>query len=125
MMLTRVSSSVRRAAKTAAAVSLLAILTGCIGIYDNRDMFNPAPQSGMSELDMLRAYGAPAFVGYVEDQKVYTYKVRDNKFIILVGVYDGYDLIVTVEGGKVVDSRQIQRPYAMTLFGAVPWAEAE
>jgi len=106
-----------------AAAALLS--SGCIGIYDNTAMFSPGPHKGMEEVDMLRAYGTPSWQGFAEDKKVYTWKVRDNTYIVVAGVYDGYDLVVTVENGEVSEVHKAPRPKAVTVFGPLPWAEAD
>ena len=99
------------------------LLTGCIGIYNNSASFFNEPEPGMSETDMLRTYGTPAFAGEVQDQTVYTYKVRDNKYIVLVGIYEGHDLVVTCEDGKVTQVSKVKRPQTLTILQPVPWAE--
>jgi hypothetical protein len=102
------------------------LLTGCIGIYDNSDTFFKQPNVGMTESALLQNYGTPSFAGEADGvQKVYTYKVRDHKYIVLVGIYEGYDLVVTCSGGQVLQVDKVMRPKAFTLFNPVPWAEGQ
>lgn len=114
-----------RAAAMAALAGTGILMAGCIGIYDNTAHFSPGPHKGMDELTLLQNYGTPAWQGFAEDKKVYTWKVRDNMYIVVAGVYDGYDLVVTVENGEVSDVRRAPRPKALAIFSPLPWAEAE
>lgn len=98
------------------------LLTACIGIYDNSENFLNPPGTGKEELSVLNELGTPSLATTVEDKKVYVYKVRDVKYIILVGLYEGYDLVITCRDGLVVESRKVPRPRAFTLFNPVPWA---
>lgn len=110
----------------ASLLLLLALpLTGCIGIYDNSERFMSQPGIGTDEVTMLKTYGTPDFVGFVEDKKVYTYKVRNNKYIILVGDYQGYDLVIVCESGQVKEVTRVNRPKGFALLNPVPWAEVE
>ncbi len=102
--------------------AVLAGATGCIGIYNNTDLFIGGPHMGMDEKTLIDTYGTPAWQGFVEDKKIYTYKVRDNKYILFLGVYEGYDLVVTVEDGKVKDSKRADIAESFTLFSPLPWA---
>lgn len=101
------------------------LLTACIGIYDNTENFLNPPGTGKEELSVLNELGNPSFSTIVEDKKVYVYKVRDVKYIILVGLYEGYDLVITCRDGLVVESRKVPRPSSFTLFSPVPWAVAD
>lgn len=105
-------------------VFLATALSGCIGIYNNSKVFRSKPYVGMTEMEVLEEYGNPDFSGFVEDNKVYIYEVRDNKYIILIGIYEGYDLVVTTNDGEVVNVAEAPRPEAFSLLGPVPWAEA-
>jgi hypothetical protein len=100
-------------------------LAGCIGIYDNSVQFELQPAKGLEETEVLKRYGSPEFAGYVENKQVYIYKIRDNRYYVLYGVYEGYDLVITCENGVVTDVSKVERPKAMTLFNPVPWAEAD
>lgn len=113
-------------AKQIAALALAAtmtLLTGCIGINSNADIFFDEVKPGTPEVEMLQAYGTPSFAGFADDQKVYTYKVRNNRYIILLGIYDGYDLVITCEGGQVAEVDKVKRPDTFSLFSPLPWAE--
>ena len=118
-------NSGRMAIRLVAVVGLAATLTGCIGVYNNSDLFTPAPYQGMDELAMLKGYGTPDFTTFVEDQKVYTYKVRDNLYVILVGVYDGYDLVVVCEDGQVRETTKVEAAKRFSLFSPVPWSDTQ
>lgn len=115
--------------KTTRAVALSAVLfastllSGCIGIYDNTDIFFDLPNPDMPEAELLQKYGTPSYAGFADDQKIYTYKVRDNKYIILIGLYEGYDLVITCRDGVVVKTDRVERPTGFALFNPVPWAE--
>lgn len=115
----------KRIALMLALAATVTVFGGCFAMYDNTKTFLNQPAEGLSEGDMIRTYGAPAYSGTAENQKIYVYKVRDNKFILIVGVYEGYDLAVTCENGQVAEVSRIERPKALTLFGAIPWAETE
>lgn len=118
-------SRMKRLAIAAALVLGTALgTTGCIGLYNSTGNFLNNPPDGMDEATMLKTYGKPSFATDVEDSKVYIYEVRDNKYIILVGVYDGYDLIVECRDGRVTETSRVQRPKAFALFQPLPWAEA-
>ena len=107
-----------------AALALLA--QGCVGIYDNTEKFLSPPKQGLPEADLLATYGFPDFTtGLDGGNKVYGYKVRDVKYIVLVGLYEGYDLLVTVERGAVKGTTNIPRSKALTIFQPIPWAETE
>ncbi len=100
-----------------------ALGAGCVGVYNNRPHFMTEPQIGMSEADLIKRYGTPSFSGFALDQKIYTYKVRDNKYIVLVGLYEGYDLVVVCEGGEVKEIARAPRPTTLTILHPAPWAE--
>lgn len=111
-----------------AAIGLLVgsvFLSGCIGIYDNSALFFNLPREGTSEGTILRTYGTPDFAGFAENEKIYTYKVRKNQFIILLGMYEGYDMVVTCKNGEVASVDKVIRPKTFSLFYPTPWAEAE
>ncbi|MEQ8820661.1 MAG: hypothetical protein RLY93_10475 [Sumerlaeia bacterium] len=101
------------------------VLAGCIGIYDNRKVFQPGPNRGMEERELLRQYGTPAYSGFVEDEKVYIYKVRQQGYYVLVGIYDGYDLVVFCDDGRVTDVQQAPLGTNFSFLNPVPWAVAE
>jgi hypothetical protein len=108
------------------ALIALGLFPGCVGIYDNTGRFMNPPKEGLTEAELITTYGAPDFTNAVEGgAKMYVYKVRDVKYIILVGVYEGYDLVVTVVGGKVKETKQLPRAKSMTLFQPIPWAVAD
>ncbi len=100
-------------------------LSGCMGFYKNSDNFLNIPQAGEKEIVILNQLGIPSFSASVEDNKVYCYRVRDVKYIILVGIYEGYDLVITCRDGAVVESKRVPRPRTFTLFSPVPWAVAD
>ncbi|MGF1572054.1 MAG: hypothetical protein ACFCU1_03205 [Sumerlaeia bacterium] len=106
-------------------LSTSVLLSGCIGIYDNSKLFLPSPQVGMNELEVMKQYGTPSYAGFVEDKKVYIYKIRNNQYIVLFGKYEGYDLVLTCDNGQVVSIDRAERSSAFALFNPVPWAEAE
>ena len=101
------------------------ILSSCMGFYNNTSNFLNPPGIGTEEINVLKELGTPAFSTIVEDQKVYTYRVRDVKYIILIGLYEGYDLVVICRDGMVVESKRVPRPKAFTLFNPLPWAVAD
>ncbi len=120
--------TIRFTIRKSATVALLALapillsLTACISIYDNTSRFQATPpREGMSEVELLQKCGAPDFAGFVEDQKVYVYKVRDSKFIIAVGQFAGYDLVVTCKGGAVKNVQQVSRGQTTCIFTPAPW----
>lgn len=118
-------SPAKKAAITLLCSFAVLSLSGCIGIYDNSKLFQPTPQVGMTELEVLKQYGTPSYSGFVGDNAVYTYKIRDNKYIVLFGMYEGYDLVLTCDNGQVVSIDRAERSNAFTLFNPVPWAESE
>ncbi|MCB2156375.1 hypothetical protein KQI84_15990 [bacterium] len=124
-MASRFTPFARRTIQLIAAAVLAISLTGCIGIYDNSELFRPAPHQGMDELAMLQSYGTPTFTTFVEDQKIYTYKVRENMYIILLGIYDGYDLVVVCEDGRVREITKVDPPKRFSLISPVPWSDTE
>ena len=99
--------------------------TGCVGIYDNSARFFNVPKVGTSEVELLKDFGAPSFTTSAGSRKVHVYKVRDVKYIILVGIYEGYDLVVVVQNGRVEETKKVPRASAFTLFTPVPWAVAD
>lgn len=108
------------------AAALAVLGAGCIGIYNNTEKFLNQPKEGTSEAELLGTFGLPDFSSPLEGGgKVYGYKVRDVKYIILVGVYEGYDLLFTVQGGALKETKKIARPKAFTLFQPVPWAVSD
>lgn len=104
-------------------IAASALLAGCIGQYDNSPIFLNAPKEGMTEGTVLRTYGTPDFAGFAENEKIYTYRVRKNQFIILVGLYEGYDMVVTCKNGEVSSLDKVIRPKTFSLFYPTPWAE--
>ena len=103
---------------------VMVFLSGCMGFYNSENFLNP-PATGSEEIAVLKELGCPAFSTTVEDQKVYVYRVRNVKYIILVGLYEGYDLVVICRDGMVVDTKKAPRPSTFTLFNPVPWAVAD
>jgi hypothetical protein len=101
------------------------LLAGCIGIHDNTPIFLNPPREGMSEGALIRNYGTPSFAGFAENEKIYTYKVRNNKYIVLVGIYEGYDLVITCKNGTVTAVDRVIRPKTFALFQPLPWAETD
>lgn len=115
-------SMMRRMALGVLAAAVLP-MTGCVGIYKNSDRFFNLPATDSPENKLMETYGIPDVVTKQEEKTVYGYKVRDNKYIICVGIYDGFDVLVTCEKGKVVGVTKLQRPQTFTLFQPIPWAE--
>ncbi len=104
---------------------VLFLLSGCIGFYGNTKRFLQPPTEGMEEIEMLKQFGEPSFCAVVEDQKVYSYKVRDVKYIVLVGTYNGYDLIVVCRDGRVIEVKKMPRNRGFTLFTPPAWTVAD
>ncbi|MBI1783621.1 hypothetical protein HYR69_00630 [Candidatus Sumerlaeota bacterium] len=115
------SKSARRVAGFATASAFALALTGCISSYSNTARFTQPPHPGMPETEMLQRFGAPDYSGFVEDQKIYVYKVRDSKYIIIVGQYSGRDIVVTAKGGVVRSVQEVPRGECMTFLYAAPW----
>jgi len=107
------------------AAGLAGLTTGCIGLYDNSKKFMNLPATGTDEIDVLKEFGAPDFQATTSDRKVYTYKVRDVKYVVLVGVYSGHDLLVVVKDGKVEETRRVARPSTLAILQPIPWAVAD
>ena len=113
-------------------VSMFAVLVtaailsqGCVGIYDNTQKFLNAPKEGLAEAELLQTYGFPDFTMTLEGgDRVFGYKVRDVKYIVLVGIYEGHDLLVTTSQGAVTGTKRIPRTKTWSLFQPVPWAVA-
>lgn len=101
------------------------LLGGCIGIYSNTSKFLNTPREGTTEIELIERYGTPAFSSYVQDRRVYTYKVRDTKYILVAGIYDGYDLVVVCQNGLVTSTSRVERPRALAILNPVPWAVAD
>ena len=119
------TSFISRSLKVAAVIGGILTFTGCFGTYSNTSLFYNDPASGMEEIKLLQQYGTPAFATNIEDRKVYTFAVRDNSYIVCVGTYSGYDLVVVCRDGLVVETKRVPRPSAFTLFTPVPWAESD
>jgi len=100
-------------------------LCGCVGTYNNTTNFLNPPDIGTEEITVLKELGSPVFSTVVEDQKVYIYRARNVKYIILVGLYEGFDLVVICRDGMVVESKKVPRPKTFTLFYPTPWAVAD
>ena len=105
--------------------AVLAASTGCVGIYDNTEQFLNDPPPGMVESEVLKTYGTPSFATDTSDGKILTYKVRDAKYIILIGMYSGYDLIVRMENGAVAETYKVSTPKSFALFNPWPWIVTE
>lgn len=101
------------------------IFTGCVGSYNNTHNFLNPPATGDEELSVLKEFGTPSFATTVEDQKIYTFKVRDVKYMVCIGLYEGYDLVVICRDGMVVETKKVPPPKSFSLFYPVPWAVAE
>lgn len=101
------------------AVTLL--LSGCVGMRSNQSLFLNEPERGMSELTLLQTYGKPDYSAAVEDQKVYIYRVRDEKYIIAVGMSGTYDLVVTCRDGEVVDTKRVAAGDNLAILQPNPW----
>lgn len=114
----------RRAITIVSLCTAMLGATGCFGTYSNARIFAMEPTQGMQELALVHTYGMPDWSSEIEDSKVYVYRVRDNRYVVLVGLYEGYDLIVTCRDGEVADVRRMQRPKALTVFQPLPWAES-
>ena len=102
-------------------VMVLFLLSGCVGFYGNTKRFLQPPTEGMLEIEMIKTYGEPSFSSVVEDQTVYTYRVREVQYIIAAGLYNGYDLIVICRDGRVVEVKKLPRPVSFTVLHPVPW----
>ncbi len=113
------------AVKLVVLILSLILHVGCVGLYSNTANFMNPPEPGKEVVDMLKEYGIPVFTATVEDQEIYGYRVRDVRYIVLFGSYKGYDLIVVSRDGRVVETKKIQRPQALSLFTPVPWAVAD
>ncbi len=100
-------------------------LTGCIGIWDNSSLYTVQPAVGSPESDLLKNYGAPSFAASVDNQKIYTYKIRNNMYIICFGLFNGRDMVVVCEDGKVKEIKSVERPKAFSLFQPWTWADTE
>jgi hypothetical protein len=94
---------------------------GCVSVRSNSARFDPAPYSGMQELEMIQRCGAPDYAGFVEDEKVYVYKVRQSNFFLFFGQFSGYDLVVTAKGGVVKSTLRIPRSSTTAFFFTAPW----
>ena len=112
----------RRVLGLLGSIGLLVSASGCVGIYDNSEKFLNDPVVGTSEIDVLKTYATPSFATASGDEKIFSYKVRDTKYIVLVGLYDGYDLIVRMQNGAVSEVHKVQRPKTFAIFN--PWAWA-
>jgi hypothetical protein len=88
-----------------------ATLTGCISTYSNMNRFASSPHIGMGEAELIQKYGAPDYV----------YRVRDNKFLLGVGQYAGYDLVITTKGGVVRSTHSVLRGQSVTFLHPAPW----
>ncbi len=100
-------------------------LSACVGFYGNTTRFLQPPAEGMEEIEMIKQYGEPSFTTVVEDQTVYTYKIRDVKYLVVVGLYEGYDLVIVCRDGRVIEVKKIDRNRSFSLFHPVPWAIEE
>ena len=100
-------------------------LSGCIGFYGNTTRFLQPPSEGMEEIEMIKQYGEPSFSTVVEDQTVYSYKIRDVKYLVVVGIYKGYDLVIVCLDGRVIEVKKIDRNQSFSLFHPAPWAIEE
>ena len=101
---------------------VLLSLSGCLGFYGNMERFRLTPTEGMKEIDLIKTYGEPSFSSVVGDQTIYNYRVRDVKYVLAAGMYNGYDLIVVCRRGRVVDVKKLPRNRAFTTFTPVHWA---
>ena len=101
---------------------LLVSLTGCIGLYDNSPLFLNDPAAGMSEADVIKNYGAPAFATSSGSETIYVYKVRKTRYVVLAGVYEGHDLVVRFNNGVVVETHKVANADALAILQPVPWA---
>ena len=120
MSISRLSLA-RRTAGFVVAAGLLIALGGCVSSYNNSQRFTLPPHPGMTELEMLQKYGAPDYAGFVEEQKVYIYKVRESGYFIIFGRYSGRDIVVTTKGGVVKKVDELSRGESLTFLYAAPW----
>ncbi len=109
------------AVKRLSAIAVLVALTGCIGLYNNSEQFLNEPEVGMSEVEVIKTYGTPAFASGVGLDRVLTYKVRDTKYLLVFGQYEGYDLVIVMKDGKVVETQKVPVGKAFALFQPWPW----
>lgn len=109
------------------SATLLAVVlaSGCVGIYSNKDRFLNEPRLGESITDVVKAYGAPTFNVDDGSRKLFTYKVREVMYFILVGIYQGHDLVVTFDDDRVVSTQRLPRPKTVTILQPIPWAVAD
>lgn len=119
----RFGVNVRSALGAALMACGILFVGGCVGINDNTRTFLNPPAPGMLEIDLLTSFGAPHYAGFAENQKVYIYKVRNHKYIVLVGIYEGYDMVVVCDGGEVTEVVKVERPTTFALLQPMPWAE--
>lgn len=109
----------------AVASLLLCVSSGCVGIYSNKDRFLNEPQPGLSLTEVVKTYGAPSFMVDDGPTKLFTYKVRDVMYFVLVGIYQGHDLVVAFQNGVVTATHRLPRPKTVAFLQPLPWAVAD
>ncbi len=114
--------TLKRGMTVVALLWTVALLGGCYGNYSNSHLFLNGPDIGQGELNLMRIYGIPNFTTVAEGHKIYGYKVREVNYYGIVGIYEGYDLLITCRDGQVVEHRSVLRPQAVTVFAPPPWA---
>ncbi len=118
-------STISRTGRQVSALAVLLVLSGCIGLYDNSKQFLNEPPVGMTEIELIKTYGTPAFATATGTDKILTYRVRDTKYILLYGSYEGYDLVIVLKNGSVVETHKVQLANAFALFQPWPWMVSE
>jgi hypothetical protein len=103
---------------------LLVLLTtsfGCIGITKSADMFLNSPSVGMTEIEMVMTYGAPAFSTHNGDTAVYVYKIVDRAYYVVYGYNDDIDMVIVCKGGKVAEVKKVKPASGMTILQPNTW----
>jgi hypothetical protein len=105
--------------------ALLIAMSGCVGVYDNSGRFLNDADVGETQADVIKRFGTPSFTTGSGAETVMTYDVRDNKYIILIGMYDGYDMVIVFKDGKVTETRKVQLGTRFALFSPWNWIVAD
>ena len=107
-----------------ALIVLLVSTVGCIGVSSSGDAFLNAPANGMSEIEMIKTYGAPDYTLQSDGTTVHVYNIVDRAHYVLYGYDNSVEMVVICENGKVTETKNTKAGDAMQILWPADYIDA-